>query len=172
MVQLRRMLGFVISRLSVCNCGEQQYCTTYWERWYHCKGPKEVLVTKLITVLVENRILKLLPKKLALAFDGRSAHLDHCFAVLAPLFAECKKDCETKLLAFSTLDDATTQNSDNHLEFFDFVLEYIGKGIKNISAFTADNCSYDRLIVQKCKKPLLGCGSHHFNIALVNFLSK
>jgi len=40
----------------------------------------------------------------------------------------------------------------------------------NVVGLIADNCSTNRLVAQKCGKPLLGCNRHRFNIALVDYI--
>ena len=120
------MLDFVISGLSPFAIVEKSNIT----RHIKCDDVSVKNLKKymsLITARVENRISKLLPEKIALAFDGWSAGSDYYVAVFATHFAECEKGYESKLLTFSALDDPTTQNSDNHLKFFDFVLETFGK---------------------------------------------
>jgi len=47
-----------------------------------------------------------------------------------------------------------------------------GKGVNNISFFVGDNCKTNRSIATLTEKPLLGCYSHKFDLAVSGYLSK
>ena len=125
----------------------------------------------LVTKSVERKISSLIPKKFALVFDGWTAGSEHYVAVFAVFPSDCKDGFKSCLLAFSTFDDGSTQSATAHVEFLDFVLEVFGQDMNNVVALIADNCNTNRLIAEILDKPLLGCNSHRFNIAVVEFMS-
>ena len=124
-----------------------------------------------LTQGVEQNIAALLSKKIALAFDGWWCGSEHYVAVFATYESLSLRDYNSSLLAFSNFEDDESQLATNHIEFLKFLLEVFGKDISNMVAFIAYNSNTNRLIAQLCDKPLMGCNSHRFNVAVVDYMS-
>ncbi len=73
---------------------------------------------------MEKKLLRILPDKIALAFDGWSSGSDHYIVVFATFDSQNTKGCDAIFLAFSTLKHAESQSAQNHIEFLNFVLDF------------------------------------------------
>lgn len=63
------------------------------------------------------------------------------------------------------------QGEDEHVGFIHFVLSVFGKGINNVVALVGDNCNVGKSICNKLNRPLIGCASYRFNLAVSDLLS-
>ena len=54
---------------------------------------------------------------------------------------------------------------------FFFQLELFGKSLDNVTSLIGDNVSTNKALADLCEKPLIGCASHRFNLAVKVFLS-
>jgi hypothetical protein len=80
-----------------------------------------------LALLVENKILKLLPDQLAIAFYERIDNSKHFLAAFA-LFSEKDNECGYKvLLSFSPLFDEENLNAEFHYETLYEILQFFGK---------------------------------------------
>lgn len=74
------------------------------------------------------------------------------------------------MLAFSPLLVEDNQNSENHLDLIEFVLELFDKDISNVICLVGDNCNTNKALADHCEKPLVGCAAHRFNLAVQDYL--
>ncbi len=79
-----------------------------------------------LTKLVETKISKVLPKTIALVFDGWSQCSTHYIAVYASFPSKNDNRYDTRLLAISLLEDETSLNAEEHHQFLTYVLEVFG----------------------------------------------
>jgi len=59
-----------------------------------------------------------------------------------------------------------------HIDFIEATLDVYGKRISDISFFVGDNCNVNHCIANIAQKPLIGCYSHKFNLAVEEYLMK
>lgn len=69
-------------------------------------------------------------------------------------------------LALSPLEEETTKDAHEHIQFLSFVLELFVKSIKNVVAFAGYNYNVNPAISSHMGVPLIGCASHHFRFAV------
>ncbi len=124
----------------------------------------------ILTEHVEKKISSVLTSNSAIAFDGWTTGSDHYVCVSATHPPESEIRYNTRLLAFSTFEDSTSQSTKSHVEFLQFVLGVYGKSLDNVIALIADNCSTKRSISECCSKPIWGCSSHRYNLAGMDFI--
>ncbi len=75
-----------------------------------------------------------------------------------------------RLLAFSNFEDSTSQSGKSHVEFLEFVLEVYGMSLENVVASIPGKCSTTRSISERYSKPLSCFSSHHYNLAVTDFI--
>ncbi len=68
------------------------------------------------------------------------------------------------------MGDETSLDTDEHFNFLTYILEVYQKSWSNVDALIGDNCKTNKAPSFKTKKPLIGCSSHRFNLAIRNFL--
>jgi hypothetical protein len=123
----------------------------------------------ILTSLVEKQLLKIIPEKFALIFDGWTEGSTHYVALIASyLTPEGHKE---SLLAIAPLLNEETLGATQHIEFMQATLELYGKNLGNVVAFIGDNCSTNKKISNDTGIPLVGCASHRFNLAVCKWLS-
>lgn len=76
------------------------------------------------------------------------------------------------LLAFSPMEIETNQNSQNHIDFFEFVLKIYGKKLENVVGLCGDNYNANRSIAKKTNIGFIGCASHRFNLFVKSMIEK
>ena len=69
-------------------------------------------------------------------------------------------------LVFAPLVDKTSYTADNFLELLEFVLSVYNKSFENVSFIVCDNENLNKSIARRMGKPMLGCSSHRFNLAV------
>lgn len=119
-----------------------------------------------LTVHVEQQVAKLLPEHISLVFDGWSAGNTHYVAVFASFPANNLEGYSVRLLAFSPMGDESSLDSAEHQEFLTFVLENFSKTWQDVICIVGDNCSTNKAVANRVGKPLIGCASHRFNLAM------
>ena len=125
---------------------------------------------KAITKQVERKIQEALPSKFALAIDGWSSHSTHFLGVFAVYTSDTETGFATALLAFSPMLNEETYAAREHQDFLEWVLSVYGQSFENVAAIIADNTETNKCLASLCDKPLLGCASHRFNLAVTEFL--
>ena len=74
-------------------------------------------------------------------------------------------------MAFSPLLDETTLEANQHIEILNETLQLYGKSTDKVVALIADNCEVNKSIAEKQKKPMIGCASHRFQLALNDYIA-
>jgi hypothetical protein len=117
-----------------------------------------------LTPHVEKMIEEDLPSQFALEFDGWTSGDTHYVA----LFASYMRNGVHKetLLALAPLLDEECLGAEQHIDFIKATLELYKKALDNVVAFIGDNCATNRKISTETTIPLIGCASHHFNLAV------
>lgn len=131
-----------------------------------------MLYLRRLTVCVEKTISTLLPEKFALVFDGWSSIDSHYMGMFATFPSDNKDGFKKLLLAFSPFEDETSQNSDQHIQFCNFVLTLYNKTLDNVVALIGDNCSTNKAFARKADRKFVGCYSHRFNLAVKDVLNE
>ena len=129
----------------------------------------------LLTKEVEKKIGDLLPPKFAIVLDGWTKNSTHFLGVFASYTcisptSKCSNGYETVLLAFSPFLSETEFTASAHYDLLEFVLSIYGKSFENVIAICGDNAEVNKALANLCNLPLVGCASHRFNIAVMNFL--
>ena len=116
---------------------------------------------------VEQKITVTLPPKFALALAGWSRHCTHVIGISAvhPSAANAK-GYETALLAFSPMSGQTSFTADDHYEFIQLVHDVFCDTLETVVPIIGDNFETYKALANRCQKPLIGCASHRFNIAV------
>ena len=68
--------------------------------------------------------------------------------------------------------DETVLNATEHVTFLETVLEIFDRTPANVVAVVADNCELNKAICDILMKPLIGCASHRFALAVQDWLLK
>lgn len=102
------------------------------------------------------------------SWTDSTMHFVGIFASFPGVFYDSKP--QLILLAFSPLEDETNFTSNNYVEFIEEILSFYEIPLSKLIAITGDNCSTNKAMCDKLKKPLLGCRSHRFNLAVEEFL--
>ena len=127
-------------------------------------------IMDLTTRKVENKIKEVLPDKFALVIDGWTKNSTHFVAIFVSFHADTKVGFEQVMLAFSPMNSETSFRASDHFGFIEWVLGLYGKSLDNVVAVIGDNVSTNQALADMCKKPLIGCASHRFNLAMKKFL--
>jgi hypothetical protein len=76
------------------------------------------------------------------------------------------------LLAFSPLFDEADFTAESHKEFIEQVLQNVfKKNLENVVCLVGDNCSTNHALATLCRKPLVGCAAHKFNLQIQAYLT-
>ena len=94
----------------------------------------------------------------------------HYLVIFASFTTNCFRGYRVKLLTFSPLSDDCRLDSDEHVDFIKFILNYYGKSLSNVTCVIGDNCNVKKSS-NKLSKPLIGCASHRFNLAVYDIIS-
>ena len=127
---------------------------------------------ELVTKEVQKRIQSALPEKLALAIDGWTKNSTHFVGVFAIYPAANTQGYDSALLAFSPLFSETSFTANDHYQFLEWVLSVYGKTMSDVIAIIGDNAEVNKALSNSCEKPLIGCASHRFNLAVSLFLKE
>ena len=80
--------------------------------------------------------------------------------------------CKTALLTFSPLLDESHLNAAGHVQLIAAALALHGKEWSNVVALFADNCELNKAMSDQANKPLIGCASHRFALAVNKFIAE
>ena len=99
--------------------------------------------------------------------NGSSTHFCGVFANWTDING---KEC-LRLLANEPLIDQSNQNAPNHVNYLTAVLELYGKNWENVICLVSDNTNLNPAIANLVNKPLIGCASHKFQLAVKQYFS-
>lgn len=123
-----------------------------------------------VTKSVEKIISDLLPSKFSIIIDGWTKKSTHFIGIFAAYSSATPNGYETVLLAFSPMLVETGFSANAHIDLIEFVLEVYGKSLDNVVSICADNAEVNKAVASRCNLPLVGCSSHRFNLAIMDFL--
>jgi hypothetical protein len=111
--------------------------------------------------ILKNKIIKTLPAKFGIMFDGWSAggQHTHYVAVYGCFLGK------SVLLGFQPLLDETNQNTENHCDFIRYTLAMYRKDVSNVLFLVGDNMNTNTAIADQLCVPLVGCAAHRLNLA-------
>lgn len=124
----------------------------------------------LLTKEVEKKITNLLPSKFCLVLDGWTKKSTHFVGVFASYYSHSPGGYNMVLLSFSPLLNETSFTAVDHLEFLESILEIYGSSFSNVVAICGDNAEVNKALATLCGVPLVGCASHRFNLAVIDYL--
>ena len=120
---------------------------------------------------VEKKIATTLPDTFCLVFDGwTSKDNTHYMGMFATYASKEPNGYSKILLTFSPMGEEESLGAQEHFEFATFVLELYGKTWTNVASLIGDNCPSNKAFANKARKPLVGCASHRFNLAVKDML--
>jgi BED zinc finger len=129
-------------------------------------------ILSLMTVVREN-IKHHLPVKFALIFDGWTEGTDHYIGIWASYnktvgCEDGKEHPVQTLLSIRPLlaDGIEGMTAQDHLSHINRILDGYGKNKTNVVCLVGDNCNVNQSIARTMEVPLIGCGSHKFNLAV------
>ena len=125
---------------------------------------------KLLTKKVEAKIQDYLPETIAILIDGWSKGLVHFVCLFASFASDNANGYEWVMLVFAPILSETSFTARDNYEFVLWVLQLHGKNLDNVTAIIGDNVFTNKALADLCSKPLIGCASHRFNIAVRAFL--
>lgn len=73
-------------------------------------------------------------------------------------------------LYLTSFKDEYDLSAASHLEFIKFHLSVFGKSTDNVICLIGDNVSTNKALATLMGKPLVGCASHRFNLAVQQYL--
>jgi hypothetical protein len=120
-----------------------------------------------LTVLVENKIQKLLPDIFSLTFDGWSSGGTHFLTVFA-LWPDPNEvnGYGRAMLPFAPLQNEERLDADSHKESINEILRFYGKEFSNVACIIGDNCSTNFSFAKKSHLYFVGCASHRLNLGV------
>ena len=124
-----------------------------------------------LAVHVEKKISHLLPKRMALIFDGWSTGSTHYLAVFASLSTENENGYSNRLLTLSPMGNECSLSAQKHYDFLNHILGLYSNSWSNVDCLIGDNVSTNKCIANYAGLPLIGCSSHRFNLAVRDILS-
>ncbi len=138
----------------------------------HGKVSNDTLMNSIaqLTELAEEKIVKLLPNRIALIFDGWSRDTTHYFAMFASISSLNSKGYETRLFDLSPIGDECSLSANEHHEFLTFVLELYGLNCTNVACLIGENVSTNIALTNISNILLIGCASHCFYLAVQDIL--
>lgn len=124
---------------------------------------------------VRASIKKKLPNKFSIVFDGWSEGTVHYIGVSAAyvMLIDSQEVVVHTLLSMRPLlaDDINGMKASDHINHLLKMLSSYGKTDTNIVCLVGDNCSVNQSMSKILKVPLIGCGSHKFNLAIRKWIS-
>lgn len=121
---------------------------------------------RLLTAAVQKKIETLLPDRFVLVFDGWSLGSRYLVAVFASYPHDNANGYEKLLLSFTTFENETTHNADEHQRYMQHVLSEYNKTLSSVVALVGDNASVNTSLADKLCLPFVGCASHRLNLAI------
>jgi len=123
-----------------------------------------------LVALLKEKIQEVLPEKFVLVFDGWTEGTEHYIGVSASYNrVQYGKDVAVQtLLSMQPLlaDGIEGMTADDHITHISKVLQRYDKKCGNVLSLCGDNCNVNGKIASTIEVPLLGCGSHKFNLAV------
>lgn len=119
--------------------------------------------------LSEN-IFQLLPKQLAMGFDGWSTGNTHFTGTFATSSSKSAVQYDNTFLGLSPMENETTQNLKEQFEYLEFVLSMYGREMRNLADLVGDNNSTNRAFARMVGPIFVGCHSHRFNFGVNDIL--
>lgn len=123
--------------------------------------------------VVKEYIKQRLPAKFVLIFDGWTEGTDHYIGIWASYNTadgsdDGKEHPVQTLLSIRPLlaDGIEGMTAQDHLSHISRVLDGYGKEKANVICLVGDNCNVNQSIARTMEVPLIGCGSHKFNLAV------
>ena len=114
----------------------------------------------------------MLPRKIALVFDGWSGSETHYVAIFATFPAQKEYEYEKILLVFSPFEIEDSQSADDHCEFANFVLSVYSKSFLNFLGLVGNNCNVSKKFADLVNRGFIGCHTHRFNKAVEHIVSQ
>ena len=102
--------------------------------------------------------------------DGWTKNSTHFVGVFASYSAANSQGYDSALLSFSPLFSETSFTANDHYQFLEWLLSVSGKTMSDVIAIIGDNAEVNKALSNLCEKPLIGCASHRFNLAVSLFL--
>ena len=138
-----------------------------------------------LVMLVRQQVQLCLPDKFAIIFDGWTEGTDHYVGVWASYntpvdstntdeYDRGKETPVQSLLSIKPLlaDGIEGMTAHNHLTHISRVLQMYGKEASNVICLVGDNCKVNQSLARAMSVPLIGCGSHKFNLAVVKWIKE
>lgn len=125
--------------------------------------------------IVSNMIIDKIEKvnHIALIFDGWTAGSTHFIGVFASLPAPDKEKLpKLYLLRFAPLLDGTSFTAEAHRIFLMETLEFYKIPESKVFCLVGDNCNTNKCLANLMGKPLIGCRSHRYNLAMEGYLAQ
>ena len=123
-----------------------------------------------LTNAAETKISKQLLVNFALVFDGWTSYSSHNIALYSSFPANNRKEFICRLLSVSPMRDECQFDSDQHIEYFNYVLSLCEKSMNYLFSLVSDNASVNKSISDKTGIPFIGCSSYRFNLAVHDIL--
>ena len=135
--------------------------------------------------IVQEKIKQMLPSKFVIMFDGWTEGSEHYIGLTASYISLPACDDDDKdttaghevitqaLLSMRPLlvDEVEGMTAKDHLIHLSKVLGTYGKVKEDVLCMIGDNCSVNRSMSRIMDVPLLGCGSHKFNLAVRRWIT-
>jgi hypothetical protein len=133
-------------------------------------------ILELLSVVKET-IQAELPPKFIIVFDGWTEGTHHYIGIPAAFLkvgANGKEAPVQSILSMNPLlaDGIKGMRATDDLEHVKKVLESYGKTLENILCLVGDDCSVNQSMARILGKPLIGCASHKFNLAVCQWISQ
>ena len=134
------------------------------------------LLRKMLFLLqaeVNCQIKEKLPDQIVIVFDGWTEGSDHYIAVHASYIDPISNVAVETLLSIRPLlcDGVLGMTAADHVHHISKTLSLYGKTNENIVCLAGDNCSVNQRMAKLLGVPLLGCGSHKFNLAVKSWMA-
>ena len=128
-----------------------------------------------LSKVTKDAIQRKLPSKVAIVFDGWSEGTVHYIGVSASYCVRVNgvEEVTQTLLSMRPLltGEVMGMTAHDHLHHLSQVMISYGKTSDNIICLVGDNCSVNKSMARLLRVPLIGCGSHKFNLAIRKWIS-
>ena len=136
--------------------------------------------------IVREEVKVRLPDRFVVVFDGWTEGTDHYVGISASYnimtketrtvngihHVDSKETTVQSLLSMRPLlvDGIQGMTANDHVRHITRVLAMYGKDVSNIICLGGDNCSVNQSVAKTMAVPLIGCGSHKFNLAVSRWI--
>ena len=136
--------------------------------------------------IVREEVKVRLPDRFVVVFDGWTEGTDHYVGISASYnimtketrtvngihHVDSKETTVQSLLSMRPLlvDGIQGMTANDHVRHITRVLAMYGKDVSNIICLVGDNCSVNQSVAKTMAVPLIGCGSHKFNLAVSRWI--